>query len=171
MSKTFFPFDEGPGATVNEEQWRAIATLWRDTGVIYESSNSLLVYGNSSGMQVKVKAGGAYIEGFYFYSTEEDTLAITAPGESETNPRYDRVVVQVDWTENTIAFVVLEGEPAVSPEIPALTQTASIYEISLGTVYVAHDADTITAGNVVTDRTWSVSAGGGVDVLTMQVFS
>jgi len=153
MAKTFFPFDAGAGANVTEAQWAEMATLWRDTGVHPTLLDKLETFADSTGMQVKVKSGVAWMEGFFFKSDAQETLAIAAS--NPTNPRIDRVVVRLDRVNNNVDLAVLTGTPAVSPTPPTLTQTSTIWEISLAQVLVGTGVTTIAAGNVTNERTYS----------------
>jgi hypothetical protein len=146
----FFPFDSGPGSNVTEAQWGLMAKNWMQTGVIKGALNEHLTYADSSGLQVKVKSGNAWIQGFFFQTTAETILPISTPDVS--NPRIDRVAIQVDWTNNNISLVVLQGTPAASPTPPALTQSTAIWQISLAQVYVGANVSTIAAGNITDER-------------------
>jgi hypothetical protein len=163
MTKSYFPFDAGAGADVAEAQWKDMASFWRQTGVLSGELNELEVYGDSSGMQVKVKSGKAWVEGFYFESDSEEIVAISAA--DLTNDRIDRVVVEVDWTNNIIDLSVVEGTPAGSPSAPALTQNSSVWQISLAQVLVQAAASTIAAGDMTNERTMSWVYGPNPNVL------
>ena len=159
MTKTYFPFDAGAGANVYESQWAEMASLWRGTGVHPTLLNKLEVFADSSGMQVKVKSGVAWMEGFFFKSDAQETLAIAAS--NPTNPRIDRVVVRLDRINNNVNLAVLTGTPAGAPVVPALTQTSTTWEISLARVAVAAGATTIAAGNVTDERAYSYAINPG----------
>ncbi len=163
MAKSYFPFDAGAGANVMESQWTAMAEHWLGTGVIPSQLNELGVYADASGMQVKVRAGKAWIKGHYFQSTAEEVLAIGAA--NPTNPRIDRVVVRLDWTNNNIDLAVIQGTPAGSPSAPALTQTSNVWEISLAQVLVDAAAVSIAADKVTDERVFATPkiADGAVD--------
>ncbi len=154
MSKTYFPFDAGAGAGVTEAQWYQMARKWLGSGVLSGELDELEAYADSSGMQVKVKAGQAWIEGHFFKSDAEETLAIAAADAS--NPRIDRVVVRLDRVNNTIDLVVLTGTAAASPSAPTLTQNSSVWEIPLAQVSVSAGATIITAGNVTDERVFAL---------------
>jgi len=156
MTKTYFPFDSGAGSASYETSWRKMAKLWRPSGPINGQLNGLQAYADSTGMQVKVKTGLAWIEGFYFETDLEYTLAIaTADG---TNPRIDLVVLRLDMSANTVDFGILTGTPAASPAVPSVTQGATIYEIALAQVRVDAAVVTIAAGKVTDSRTISLGA-------------
>jgi hypothetical protein len=59
VAETYFPFDSGQGANVAEASWRKMAKLWTPTGVLFNELSQLGLYGDSSGMQVKVRTGRA----------------------------------------------------------------------------------------------------------------
>lgn len=152
----FFPFDSGPGSNVTEAQWNLMAKNWLGTGVIKGAINEFQVYADSSGMVAKVKSGQAWVEGFFFQVVTETIIPISAA--NATNPRIDRIAVQVDWTNNNISLIAIQGTPATSPTAPALTQNTSIWQMSLAQVYVAANATTITAGNITDERNFVKNA-------------
>lgn len=161
MAIEFFPFDDGPGANSFEDRWMAMMRNVLGTGVLKGKLNSFEVYGDSSGMQVKVKTGHAWIEGHMVISDAEEILAIAA--NNSGNPRIDRIVLQMDRDANTIDLIVKQGVPAGAPAAPALTQTDALWEISLAQIAVANAAGTITAGNVTDERGYARSS----DILSL----
>jgi len=150
-----------------------MARNWLQTGVIYDWGYKLMVYANSWGMKVKVRTGAAWIMGHFYESDSEVFLNIAASNPS--NPRIDRVVLRLDWTNNTIGLAVLTGTPAPSPTPPNVTQTSVIWELPLAQVYVGAAVSTITASDVTDERTFAgsnekefsieVVLGDGVQVL------
>jgi len=164
MTKTYFPFDSGAGAASYETNWRKMARLWRPSGPINGALNGLLPYGDSTGMQVKVPTGQAWIDGFYFETDITYTLAIATA--DATNPRIDVVVLRLDMSANTIDFGILTGTAAVSPTAPSVTQGATIWEIALAQVRVDAAVVTIAAGKVTDVRQMSYSVN---DIPAMQV--
>jgi hypothetical protein len=158
MAQTYFPFDSGPGANVQENQWSKMAQHWVGTGVLKTIMNELLVYADSTGMQVKVKSGAAYIKGHYYENDVEGSLAIAS---STTLPRIDRAILRCDWTTNTIQLAVLQGTPSITPVAPNLTQTTSRWEISLAQIAVGASVSTISAASVTDERDF----GNGQNVL------
>jgi hypothetical protein len=154
MAQTYFPFDSGSGANVTEAQWSLMAKNWLNTGAIKGVLNELSVYADSTGMQVKVKSGQAWMQGHFFQSDTEETLAIS--NADVTNSRIDRVIVRLDWTANTIQLAVLSGIPAASPSAPSLTQNSSRWEISLAQIYVGVNVSTIVVDNVTDERIYAI---------------
>jgi hypothetical protein len=156
MTISYFPFDSGQGANVTEDNWRKMAQHWINTGVINEEMNSLEVFADSTGMQVKVKSGAAWIKGHYFESNAEEVLPI---GSADiNNPRIDRIIVRADFNQNFIEFAVLQGVAAISPIAPALTQNTSRWEISLADIRVNAGVSTIAQVNITDQRVYVTNA-------------
>ena len=147
--ETFFPFDAGAGANITEDQWSKMGELWAPPGPYSGLLSELLPFGDSTGMQVKLSSGRAYIRGHFYENDATLTMAIGA--NSSGNPRIDRLVVRLNKTTNAINALVIAGTPAASPVAPAMTQTSTIWDIPIADVAVANAAATITAANV-TDR-------------------
>jgi hypothetical protein len=126
-----------------------MAALWLPTGVIKGYLNELQPYGDSSGRQVKVKTGKAWIAGVYYENDAEIILAVTANSSGST--RLDRIVVRVNWTTNTCALLVVAGTPGAGTA-PAPTNTATTWDLNLGYVTVVNGAATIAAADVKDER-------------------
>lgn len=152
---SYMPFDSGSGANVTEAGWRNFMQLMTGrggmaNGVIRSITNTCQVYGDSSGMQVKVKTGQVWIKSHWGEVASEITLPIAS--NSSGNPRKDLVVVRAHFTNNVIQFDVITGTPAGSPVIPSPTQDATMWEVPLAEVSVANGAATITSTNVQDGR-------------------
>ncbi len=148
MAQTSWPFEN---IDTSETQY---SQLFRNLGEgpVAGKLLELEPYADSTGMNVKVKAGQALVRGHYYDSTGTET--ITIPAADATNPRIDRVVLRLDPTANTILLHLLQGTPAASPSAPALTQTdGAIYDLPLAQVYVAANETTIAPGDVTDERT------------------
>lgn len=165
MAKSYYPFSSGTGYQTSEAQWAEMARHWLRTGVIRNLLNSLEVYADATAMQVKVRSGSAFIEGYWFQSTAEEALAISAA--DATNPRIDRVVVRLDRAGQTIDLAVVAGTAAGSPNAPAITQTTSgVYEISLARVLVSAAVTNIAADKITDERYWANAISESANVFT-----
>lgn len=160
MAKTSFPFNS---TAVYQADWSKMAEHWRITGILKNELNSLEVYADSTGMQVKVKSGKACVKGFYFESDAVETLSLSAANAS--NPRYDLVILRLDTANENIDLAVLEGTPAGSPTAPTLTQSGSIWEIALAKVTVGAGVSTIASDKVSDERSLSATPGQVFDTL------
>lgn len=171
-----YPWNTSPD--MYESQWRAFMKHARATGVIKEDPNDpeklneLEVYADSTGMQVKIKTGIAFLRGVFAPLAALTTEAIQAS--HATLDRIDRVVLKLDTTNRTVTVEVVTGTPAGSPVAPTLTNTSSIHYVKLAQVSVIHAVTTIAADKVTDERDWSstnlivipIIVGDGVQTLT-----
>jgi len=144
--EVFMPYDSGAGSNVTEDGWRQMSQFWRGDGVIRRELSEFAVFGDSTGMQVKVPSGRCWIRGNYGHKTTQTTLPIAAA--HATLGRRDLVILRNNFLTNQIELDVLTGTPASTPVYPSLTQNTSIWEIQVGQVVVGAAVATITAGNV-----------------------
>lgn len=153
MTQSSWPFE---GVDTTETQYsRLLRNIGQGVNGV-PGDNNLLVYADSSGMNVKVKVAGglsqAIVRGHMYQATAEETLTISAAASS---PRIDSVVLRLDPSANSIVLAVVAGTPAASPSAPSLAQTdTAVYELLLANVAVGASATTISAGNVTDKRTF-----------------
>lgn len=149
---SFGPFDAGAGASITEDTWRKFMAMIMHSGVLHGVDNTLQVYADSTGMQVKVKTGEAWIRGHWGRVNAEKTLSIAAA--HATLQRLDRVVARVNFTSNSFELDVLTGT-AGSGSAVAVTQNTSLWEISLAIVTVPATDTSIDAGQVADTRAYT----------------
>ena len=144
------------------------ASLLKDLpGVVEETNGGLEVVDGSSGMQVVVRKGRAFVagtesglQGMYHVTLSTDkTLTLSAGNAS--NARRDLIVARVYDTaygsssENKWAIEVVEGTPSGTPTNPA----APANSLKLASVLVAANASTISSGNIGDLRTFAGESG------------
>lgn len=131
-------------------------------GVFPNPSTSLQV-ASSSGMDIVVKKGSAWIAGHKLINTAALSLAVD-PAETLQN-RIDRVVCYIDYVNRVMDIEIVKGTPATNPTAPALVRTDSRYELSLATIYVAKQVTSITNANITDTRADSTICGWATGVL------
>lgn len=151
MAENSYPFGvtAGTAGDLNtEDQWTKMARLFAATGVAGDPGSTVVqVFGDSTGMLVKVRAGRAIVRGVYYENTATKNLTIAANSTGST--RIDRIVLKLDPTSNTVTAVVKQG----STTAPALTQDdLGVWEMPLARVTVANGAVTISPSNVTDER-------------------
>lgn len=158
----YYPFDAGAGADSMEDRWRQMGRLWLPNGPIAREANGCEPYGDSSGLQIKVKTGRYWIRGHLGIITAEKTIALAAVGAIPGGQsRIDRIVMRLDPTSNVIELDKLTGTPAGSPAVPALTQAAGgIWEETLCKTTALTNATTLIAAGNVTDERVLVAPNG-----------
>lgn len=151
--KTFYPFDAGAGSVVTEAMWTKMAKHWLPSGVLDGELNKFAVTTDGSGRDLQIASGRAWLSGHFFESDAQETVTLDANATGGT--RIDRVVIRLDWTANTIDFAVLTG--AAGGAVPALTQSAVIWEIPLAQIAVANGAVNIVAADITDQRTYAAN--------------
>lgn len=151
MTQLSLPWDStspGDAGAYSSAQW---AQGWRylmglaahraNVGVMLGSGDSgvegLHVQATSpASANIEVTTGSALVNGRLYINDATETLTVGANGSG--NPRIDTVVLQADFTAQTVRLILKAGATAVSPTPPALTQTANVlWEIPLADVAVA----------------------------------
>jgi hypothetical protein len=154
MAQSSFPFEN---IDTTEAQYSALFANLQDTGVKgVPGDGNLLVTGDSSGMQVRVAAGDAFIRGFYYQNSIQATVTLAA-APTTGQSRIDSIVLTLDTVANSILLAVVQGTAATTGAqvAPTLTQsTTGIYQLLLAQVLVTGGASVITAGNVTDSRTF-----------------
>ncbi len=126
--------------------------------VVPDYGNELKVVADSPvSLDVIVRSGALEFRGWMYENTDDEVLTLAAANGS--NPRLDRIVARLTppWTEQKIRVAVITGTPAATPSLPALTQTADIYEIDLAWVWVATSATTIAQTRIWDQREFAAN--------------
>ncbi|HEY5590367.1 MAG TPA: hypothetical protein VIK55_05055 [Paludibacter sp.] len=118
------------------------------SGVFPDPSTSLQIQA-TTGMIVKIKAGKAWINGFFMISDADTTETLTA--DAVLN-RIDRYVVRLHYSNRAMTIVRKAGTAASSPVAPSVIRDAEMFELSLATIAVNAGASSILQGNITDTR-------------------
>jgi len=130
----------------------------------------------SSGMNITVNAGFAYVQGSAsanagVYTACLDAAAtLTVATSDPTNGRVDNVIAQVTdlgSSSSTTVITLQTGTPAPSPVAPALPANSLL----LAQIAVAANTSTIVAGNITDSRVFTAAVGGIVPMDTSGGFT
>jgi hypothetical protein len=151
-------FFGGPVGSVPEytqPQFAEVLSKIFSNGVFTGVLNDLeVVETDPVALAVRVNTGEAWINGFWYQNTAYLTKSLAAA--DPDNDRIDRIVLRLDTVTNfKISVEVLTGTPAGSPAAPDLTQTASIYEISLAQVLVEATVTSVADAKITDERTYA----------------
>jgi hypothetical protein len=153
MTVTYHFFDSAP---VYQADWsKSIGKALQD-GVLCGVDNDLFVYGDASGMQVKVKTGACHMKGHYYFSDAEQTLAIGAAPGTAGQSRWDLVVGEVNWTTKVMSVKIVAGTASASPTLPSLTRSSTVWQIAIALVVVAYGDTNVPATKVYDYRQWAL---------------
>lgn len=163
-SQTGLPVYDRAGTA---EQFAHYFSRFVRNGVFMQVSTSFQVLADT-GMSLTVKAGDAWINGYFAWADVDDTISIASAPTS--NPRIDRIVLRLDLTQSgrAISLAVLQGTPAAEPVAPSLTRGADVYEIALADVTVRVNTTSITQADI-NDRRLDNNLCGVVTSLIDQV--
>lgn len=103
-------------------------------GVFPNPSNNLKVVSSGENMKVIVKAGKAWINGYY-YENDSDLTLIIDNADGVLN-RIDRVVVCLDHLKREINVKIKKGDYSSNPMPKEITRNDDIYELALADIKV-----------------------------------
>ncbi|MBP2331216.1 hypothetical protein JOF56_011601 [Kibdelosporangium banguiense] len=164
MGEASYPFDSGPGTAVDEARWRGMARHYLPNGVIglstRDSADTSLKVTLGSGLTFNMADGGAIVDGLRYEATA-GPLSKTASANGNTQPRIDRLALQLNTTNNQIIAVIKQGTPGASPSPPALTfdLTTGVVEVPLARATCPGSASAQNYNTLVDERTFIGMAG------------
>jgi hypothetical protein len=139
------------GGSVVDANYEALIGTSVPSGLIGNSGLTDLVYGDSSGRQVKVRPNRSAIVRGYRWQTDGAGITRSITANTSGQPRIDLAVLRLNRADWTVTFQVIAGTPAASPVAPSPTQSegpSGVWELPLAYVAVANQAATILAANV-----------------------
>ncbi|MGK5677528.1 hypothetical protein [Actinoplanes sp. URMC 104] len=123
--------------------------------------NTSLVYGDSSGRQVKVRSNMAALVRGFRWETDSSGIIRSLNANTSGLTRIDLAVLRLNRSDYTVTFQIVPGVPASTPVAPAPTQTIAsngVWELPLATIRVtsssAGDQPSIAASDVTDLTTW-----------------
>ena len=149
MERSSFFNSVGGDRKYKAEDWALYFGSFIGNGVFPLPSTGLQVVADS-GMNVTVKEGKAWINGYFYTNTNDLTLTLsTADGVLR---RIDRVVIRWDLTERTITARVKSSAPSANPAPPSLQRDADAFELCVADIMVNQGVTAITQGNITDQR-------------------
>ncbi|MCC2538634.1 hypothetical protein [Bacillus paranthracis] len=130
------------------EDWANYFNKFITNGYFPNVASNLQVIADRNRMQVTLKPGAAWINGYMYQNTDDIVLNIdVADGVVK---RIDRVVIRCDFVKREIRANVKKGAFSGSPVAPTLQRDADAYELAVAEVYVRNGVVVITQ-EAVTD--------------------
>lgn len=103
-------------------------------GVYPTPSTNLQVVANGTTMNIILKAGKGWINGYFYENTDDLTLNV-AIADGVLN-RIDRVVLRLDFINREIKTYIKKGAFATSPVAPTLVRNSDMYELGLADIKI-----------------------------------
>ena len=116
-----------------------------------------------TGLTIRVKAGKAWINGYYFVADADESILVTA---DPVLPRIDRLVLRLHLSNREITLVHKQGTAASSPVAPSVTRDAQMIELSIATVSIPAGASSVTLGMITDTRANSSECGFVASTIT-----
>lgn len=148
------------------EDWASYFGTLIGNGVFPNPATNLQVVPGASGLTVTVHAGKAWINGYYYYNTDDLTLTLPTPDGSKK--RIDRIVVRWSLSDRKISAAVKSGTAATNPSAAVLQRDSDVYELAIADVLVGVAATSITSASI-TDRRYDSTLCGVVTGTVQQI--
>lgn len=132
----------------------------RASGVFSASGNLDLTI--TAARKVSIGPGLAWIKNTDFAGKSvavKDAEALEFDAPDSTLNRIDRVVLGFDASANATTLYIKKGTPASTPSAPAVSKTASLYELGLYDVYIPAGLTALAATNITDQRANAVVCG------------
>lgn len=135
--------------TYNAEDFADYFSKFIGNGVFVNPTDGLRVSAQS-GLKVTVKAGSAYIDGYYYELTENKILTI--PVNSSSYVQEDSVVIRLDKTNRKMSLELKQNDVSVS-------RTSTVKEIQLATIRKPIGASSFSPSDVTDMRPYNEVCG------------
>lgn len=167
MAREFYGYFDSIDADVREYDAAQFAHILRASvqNGVSSHAGGLEVTADGLDMCTHVTYGGCVVEGYVYVLEDDGGEPLTLTHEpSGTADRIDRVVVRLenDQSARRMGLRLLTGTPSASPQPPALTRNAQVWELSLAQVRVRASATTIAAEDVTDERGDEAACGYAV---------
>lgn len=142
------------GGSVTDAVYENLVGSYVASGLVGTGELASLVYGDSTGRQVKVRANRAAIVRGFRWETDGAGIVRAIDANTSGSTRIDTAVLRLNRADWTVTFQVVKGTPAAAPVAPTLTQSAGptgVWELPLANITVPNGA-TALGGAQVVDR-------------------
>lgn len=135
--------------TYNAEDFASYFSKFISNGVFVNPTDGLKVSAQS-GLKVIVKAGSAYIDGYYYELTENKTLTVRV--NSSSYIQTDSVVIRFDKINRKMSLELKSNDTSVS-------NTSTVKELQLATIKKSVGASSISASDITDKRPYNEVCG------------
>lgn len=135
--------------TYNAEDFASYFSKFIGNGVFVNPTDGLKV-SIQSGLKVTVKAGSAYIDGYYYELTEDKTLTVQV--NSSSYVQTDSVVIRLNKTNRKISLELKNNSTSVS-------NTSTVKELQLATIKKSVGASSISTSDITDKRPYNEVCG------------
>lgn len=135
--------------TYNAEDFANYFSKFISNGVFVEPTDGLKVSAKG-GFKVIVKAGSAYIDGYYYELSEDKTLTVQV--NSSSYVQTDSVVIRLDKINRKMSLEFKNNDTSVS-------NTSTVKELQLATIKKSVGASSVSASDITDKRPYNEVCG------------
>lgn len=148
MTEVSYPSTAHNSGSLTETEYEQLVQAYAPDGLVGSPADSPLVFGDTSGLQVKFRANVfAFVRGQLWSADATVTKAIAANSSGST--RVDLLTLRLDRSTNLVTAHVITGTPGSGAPAPVQNAPGSgVWDLPVGTVTVANGASTINAADV-----------------------
>ncbi|MFJ8216234.1 hypothetical protein [Bacillus cereus] len=162
MEKSSFFSSVNGDRRYKAEDWANYFNKFITNGYFPNVGSNLQVIADRNRMQITLKPGSAWINGYMYQNTEDLVLNVdTADGVVK---RIDRVVLRCDFVERRIRAYIKKGVFAANPVAPTLQRDADAHELAVAEILVRNGVVVINQEDV-TDIRLNIQTCGVVNSL------
>jgi hypothetical protein len=149
VGETSWPATTHNARAVTDAELEQYAIAYSQSGLYGSPADAALVFGDSSGRQVKLRASRSALVRGQLWQSDGSGVTKTIAANSSGSTRYDLIVLRFSRTTWDVRSAVVQGIPGAG--VPAVTQNApssGVWELPLASVKVINGASTIAAADV-----------------------
>lgn len=147
MSVTYGFFNSSSGDRVyNAVQMSELFDGLIEDGIYMSQGGQMLVTPQSN-LTVQIDTGRAWFD--HTWTLNDAVATVTLDAADSLWPRYDAIVLKVDFDNRVNSFTFVKGTAQAVPEYPDLSGTSTVHYHALAYVYVPVGLTTITQANII----------------------
>ncbi len=149
--------DGEPDRVYEAAQFAAYYATLIGNGVFANPATNLQVVAGTNALEVVVKPGSAFING-YWYKNDEN-LSLSFSPNSGGQVRWDEVVVELNLGTREISTKLIQGSLSQTRPTPTVTRTENVYQICLAQLKIPSGSTRLSNSNIYDIRTDSTYCG------------
>lgn len=149
MAETSWPSPSHNSRAVTDREYEELVSAYTGDGLVGSPNDNALVYGDGTGLYVKVRADRRGLVRAHLWSSGATDFTKSITSNASGSTRNDLVVLRLTRATWNVTTEVKLGAPGAGP--PALVQditTSGYYEIPVATVRVESGATVINSADV-----------------------
>ncbi|HPJ01768.1 MAG TPA: hypothetical protein PKU80_02880 [Candidatus Limiplasma sp.] len=120
---------------------------------VADGGECLRISAEGSTMRTLVGYGSAMVEGHYYrLGSDGGSVKAFEHGTEAELGRIDRIILRLNLTARTVTLQKLIGTAASTPQAPALTRNAEVWELSLAQVRIRAGASEVLPADITDER-------------------